>query len=894
MSFKKPLPTWKAQGIQPPEHKLEEGWNAQDKPPAGWLNWQANTTYEALKELQENAVDHRDVTSEPSPNGVVRLNEAGRLNEAVFADAEHKEITLKPGVQIVESDQDTPFNVGSIKGRTLINLLGRWGGMESLTNIIPYNCTTTLDFESVDKGSFSVKITVKEGFASGAGFYSKFTFIAGKYYVGIAMIRVLDSEKARLNAPSLTTGNYVTSNDKFSPSVFTVSSLSSDITSNIDLGVSGGGKSAYFDSVRIYEITATEFEALTKMTPEQVAAKYPYVDSMTNVTNPYAIVTGDNLLPPFYEWEYLNSSLSSIAVRDKYEVMVSNSDASSGAGMRYYVKVKGGLAYKLSADPIEGDVEGGEVYAYGCDASKNRLTGKLTDTFTVDSNVSYIEVVCNSTKNGVAVVGTFIFRKPMLTVGTEAKPFKPQQRSMWAAECQLAANPVDGSNADVLFTGDDGLPYVLEKWGKEVLAENQQWGLVATYTGFKQLGGQTYSYPITGHQGLVVKYDGKPLPNFAGVPSGADMGTISQNSGEIHLTIANADSGWGDAYTPTIDEIKAYFLGWKMMNADDWSTPYNNVGTKGWYKFDRSGSLVSASGVKVLPTTMNDLTDPYRLQYLKATPTVEPVRNYETGLTLCAGSNVVEVGSGIVIREKANPTYYSPNGNYYINNTAVSGSLLKNKVSHILRAYRNGWFDNAAKIENDANAYGKQHVRFLQSDFDPTSVYHVTYTMLDPTLTAPINGTVATNLRGTVSDLVQRSGDVERRLSVSEVRLNSITSDLNSPLEWITATLINGWNSVAGRSIQYAMDVFGFVHFRGTLDSGGASKAVGTDIFVLPSQFRPSKTIGVSTVTYNSPQDIQPYAIDVGIGGSVRVTMENTRRYVYLESFSFYVGGGKV
>ena len=35
------------------------------------------------------------------------------------------------------------------------------------------------------------------------------------------------------------------------------------------------------------------------MTPEQVAAKYPYVDSVQPARNPYAIRYGENLLPPF-------------------------------------------------------------------------------------------------------------------------------------------------------------------------------------------------------------------------------------------------------------------------------------------------------------------------------------------------------------------------------------------------------------------------------------------------------------------------------------------------------------------------------------------------------------------------------------------------------------------
>ncbi|MCU6794155.1 hypothetical protein OB236_18790 [Paenibacillus sp. WQ 127069] len=56
MAFNKELPEWKAAGIEPPLTKRNEGWKPGEKPPADWLNWTQNRTYEALKELQEKAV----------------------------------------------------------------------------------------------------------------------------------------------------------------------------------------------------------------------------------------------------------------------------------------------------------------------------------------------------------------------------------------------------------------------------------------------------------------------------------------------------------------------------------------------------------------------------------------------------------------------------------------------------------------------------------------------------------------------------------------------------------------------------------------------------------------------------------------------------------------------
>lgn len=55
MAFKRPLPEWNNPGVEPPQSKKDMGWLGREKPPAQWHNWFQHLTYEALKELQENA-----------------------------------------------------------------------------------------------------------------------------------------------------------------------------------------------------------------------------------------------------------------------------------------------------------------------------------------------------------------------------------------------------------------------------------------------------------------------------------------------------------------------------------------------------------------------------------------------------------------------------------------------------------------------------------------------------------------------------------------------------------------------------------------------------------------------------------------------------------------------
>lgn len=897
MSFKKPLPTWKAQGIQPPEHKLEEGWKAQDKPPAGWLNWQANTTYEALQELQDNAVDHRDVTSEPSANGVVRLNEAGKLNEAVFADAEHKEITLKPGVQIVESDQDTPFNFGSVQGRTLVNLLGRKGGCESLSDVqYPANSSTIeLDASNKTSGMSSIKVTSISNQAYGV--FIDTPIDNTKHYIAMADIKNGTSVSATLRASKTdytVINNSVLSASKSFQTLYTALKPT-DLTGIQTLRLyarfkeGAAGEVGNVDSLRLYEISQTEYEAIAMMSPEQVAAKYPYVGSMTNVTNPYAMATGDNLLPPFYEWNANGYAAGRLSIFSPYESVIVASGVSG-----QYEQISCSLPVSENTNfRIERGGTANRINIRFYDSS-DVLIGNVTNesgdsnsvTFTTPNSTAKITVLLYSTN-----AGTHTIKNPMLTTGTEPKPFKPQSRSMWAAECQLAANPLDGSNADVLYVGDDGLPYMMEKWKKVTLDDKCAYGYsVSPPTGIKVVrvdrvdsGLYDPDTTATTFRGELLTYSKTPTstwtaPNLIRVhPTNA-----SSTETNAYLSVSNTDSGWGDAYQPTADEIKAYFLGWKMYTRGGLDP--NATGTydrtdglyKGWVPLDSFdgtsyyGYFTGVGAPAEMPTTGNTASNysknrhwqPYRLQYLKATPTVESIRNYEQGLTLCAGSNVVEVGSGIVIREKSVPSK-DHSGNWNLGNPVANSSSegFIHKAHKVLSVYQNSSFDSRWELVY-TNEYGALAQLKPPYVLDQTAVYHITYTMLDPTLSARINGNVATNLRGTVSDLVQRSGDVERRLSVVENQ----NAEKDNTVVWITPALLNGWtlSSNGVFPARYCKDGVGIVHVNGIV-TGGATETV---VFRLPAGYRPKTTIRTPTTIMSGTNVFIAY-LDIKASGDV-------------------------
>ncbi len=56
MAWNEPLPEWNETGHEPPTSKKDEGWQPEEKPPAGWFNWLFNRIYKCLEEVRE-AVD---------------------------------------------------------------------------------------------------------------------------------------------------------------------------------------------------------------------------------------------------------------------------------------------------------------------------------------------------------------------------------------------------------------------------------------------------------------------------------------------------------------------------------------------------------------------------------------------------------------------------------------------------------------------------------------------------------------------------------------------------------------------------------------------------------------------------------------------------------------------
>ncbi|OPA80228.1 hypothetical protein BVG16_05650 [Paenibacillus selenitireducens] len=809
-----------------------------------------------------NALDAKVETTEGAQ---AKADHVKTYVDTELLETASKPLNLNYGKQIVEAENTCLYELTGLKGRTLVNLLGRRSNFEDALPVDrnPSLAIFELDAERVNNLR-SLKITNKH--AADRRFMSFFdatsdipTFYANKYYLCVGHVKPLTNQTVVEMAgtsflcPTINTWTNVVL--KINPTTDKMSKINIISTTVNDVVKIAG--------FRLLELSKADYDEIATMTDDQVVAKYPYVDSLQNVANPYVIGYGENLLPPFTEW-YPTSQINLTPV-SAYEATVNKKDganyATAGAELVLTPNTDARFAVTRTANFTAAGTYGTYLNVFSVDGAGNQTQISLADTsynttkgtrdlystFRVPSDSVYIRVIV-----GVDTIstGTFTFKNPVITLGTVAKLFVPRQDSMIKLTTELASN-VDGTVTDELFA-KDGQYWKLAKW-KKVLSDGSSISSpgMTTKTGYKVLAlthNQIGGLPDNVHVNIIgVKYDGKILPFMADATAGVDVVNIYNKT--VYISVSNADSGWGDAYTPTADEIKAYFNGYIMFNGANEQPPYNGTGKKAWIAIDEAYLGSSATRTEVCPTSQAPKVgraswQPYQLQYQLATPTIEPIP-HEGKLMLHNGANLIECGVGMEVHEHTNPAFSVAYDTYEINsigkNPLVAVNPLKNKVSKIRTVFRNRVPDTKWISNTDENSNGAMRVFCKASDYNTTAVYHVTYTRLENNVPfTSINGQVSGNIRGTVNDLVDSATQLDTRLSI--VERMKVMKDSHA---YIHPTLLNGWVPYAATAgddqsydtARYYKDGTGRVYISGIIKGGAITN--DTILFVLPVGYRP-------------------------------------------------------
>ncbi len=765
---------------------------------------------------------------------------AGETNESINAlgkrldTEERREVVLQPGLQIVNAERSAPFKLSGIKGRTLVNLAGRKSYVSNNDpSIVTLNVAVNSIYNNTDTINVDIKNTNEGYIVYKQVSNSHYSIDTGKYYMISADVKINSiSGAGQIKVGGTVEGATDADKTKIGvwQRVYHTIKVGSNNTLNIIIGTcyaAGVFATANFDikNISFYEISQAEDTIFRTLSPEQRNIKYPYVNSVTPVRNPYAIRYGENLLPPFYEWSWGSAE---VKVVEPYAATLNR----TGAGQNIFVDVNrvSGAIYTFSC--VFGTDSVGQVQYYGADgnAISQEDLGEVKVITPPQGTVRLRILLAGA--NGLRT-----FKNPMLALGSESKPFKPREDSMLALQTDLFADPLTGNNADEAF-GKDGLYFKLAKWKKQTLDASLDWRLnTQSRIGYKEVFVPGLVAVAIKGGGYGSKFDGKLLTalKVGATTTAGDQFLINSDNAFV-LAISNTDSGWGDNYSPTADEIKAYFMGWKMFTQGGGSSgTFDGTGSKSWVRIDKIGNATGFTSTTV-PTASWDGYTPYQLVYQLATPIVEPIE-YEGMLTFNEGDNQIEVGTGIVLRESTKPYGTATTGGTKVINYKFAdvNTWLKYQLKEFVGIYRNGALDPAWDIKTAGSAgQGLYFAQCFPEKYDDYAAYSVTYKMLDTSPIAPFSGSYATNEKAMLQELTD---SVQQNATAVSVLMNKKV-DKDAP-GWITPTLLNGWTR--GDNFAYQKMSNGMVIFRGNVGNGTLSSTI--PLLTLPVGYRPKQVL---------------------------------------------------
>jgi hypothetical protein len=289
------------------------------------------------------------------------------------------------------------------------------------------------------------------------------------------------------------------------------------------------------------------------------------------------------------------------------------------------------------------------------------------------------------------------------------------------------------------------------------------WLFLADAAGFKTFTTVNPSNAIASTTNLVVtKYNGLKLNSKTGIGSNDEtyFGSSSQA-----VTVADADTGFGETYTPTAQEISAYFNGWQAKTVDGTGKP------TAWKSLGDGTDAPTQTLAYVSANKAPNFT-PYKLSYVLATPAVQPAA--VEGDIAVNGLTQVEVGSGVIVREKIVPFLITEaSGDFYqINKTGYAGSYSKQKLSKFISIFKNGINDTSKwNINTTFAGNGSYRAYVPKVDYDASAEYTVTYLLLDRHLFTnngiDLKATYSNSIRSALDDLVAKQSDNTTALSVN-------------------------------------------------------------------------------------------------------------------------------
>jgi hypothetical protein len=436
-----------------------------------------------------------------------------------------------------------------------------------------------------------------------------------------------------------------------------------------------------------------------------------------------------------------------------------------------------------------------------------------------------------------------------------------------------------------------GNPKLMKYWQEITLDYRLAYTFNSSATGMKAV---KLAKPIQGHRvgtAFGSRHDGVPITNSSNINI---PDRIFDGGADTYITIPQSDSGWGDSYTPSPAEIKAYFMGWKMNNGT-FGQPYNGSGTKTWHPWYVSVG-VTPGRTTVPDAPVDDAFPGYKIIYQLVNPITTDVEALGS-VVLSEGENNLTLNQGVIENETAYPSYdqYAKTWRIAINDVTiynvsgdgwssyVKGNALKFKNSQILEIYKNGVPDKDWTIQSSSSAYGDQLASIPEHLYDPSAFYTVSY-VVRPEYTAKISNAgfeYSVSIRSLLEKITDTVANHERQL-------DSLSSQYvtRKQQDWLPLVLRNGaryYTNGGGYSerVEYRITEWGEVQFRGLV----VGVPDGTLFATLPPGAVPRNTqlfpVVRDTSTNGKIQVNSSGNMTAIAGSNVYVDLSNIRYSVY-------------
>jgi hypothetical protein len=469
-------------------------------------------------------------------------------------------------------------------GRTLVNLLGNCGNFETDSNsdgvadefIAGLQGIYSLSTTSVKYGAKAQRIDAIAGDTVSNNRYvlssQGYNVSNGKYYIALVDF---SNDGTCAGSISNVIDNIIGNNKTSAQTMYLKFSSTSDHIVKFALyNRQTAGSTGYvqYDGLRIYEISQAEYNAIDTMTEQQIAEKYPYVDSATSCVSARVKSVGKNLANPnnLIVGTKYNDGIIDVSRISSYSLVnnVLTCTSTGWAGIGFKTKCKPSTSYVFSYIPVITTPANARasVNFYTKDgtyiSSITDSLGLLSKSFTTPSNCDYFIWVYTET-----AASTFVISNIQIGLGSTATTFESYKETTQYLPTMRSI----GTTKDEIYENK----HIKRVSDTVVLDGSLGWLLDGDNTGLKTIKLSTYFLGSISHSEIVIKYSGLPLKGTSVMGNSPDSVALF-SSGTLSIDIADVDSGWLDTWTNSTvftgltwqQLIKCLMNGWKLTTAN--------------------------------------------------------------------------------------------------------------------------------------------------------------------------------------------------------------------------------------------------------------------------------------------------------------------------------------